>query len=234
MRTDRTLLPVLVLLLGYSVALADGFIIVPDPAPTSRPVPHAFAPLEVVYHHVTVTIRDQVAVTEVDQEFYNPNNARLEGQYLFPLPRGANIDNFEMDIEGKMVQAELLDAEKARKIYEDIVRKMRDPALLEYVGQGLFKARIFPIEPNSRKRVKLRYTELLRSDGGMVGVVIDGVTLVRLSELSEPSFAAGSHGFGSGWLTRMSPAFPATATPLPVLTALPPWAMVLWSPAVSV
>src|SRR5215471_10595978 len=73
-----------------------------------------------------------------------------------------------MDIDGKPVEAELLSAEKARHIYEDIVRKMRDPALLEYAGRDLFKVRIFPIEPHGRKRIKLSYTQLLKADAGLI------------------------------------------------------------------
>ena len=110
------------------------------------------------YHHVDVKIKDQIAVTSVDQVFYNPNDQRLEGTYLFPIPAGAQIDTFTMFINGTQVEAELLSAEKARKIYEDIVRSMRDPALLEYAGRGLFKVRIFPIAPRSEKRVSVRYT----------------------------------------------------------------------------
>ncbi len=87
---------------------------------------------------------------------------------MFPVPKGAHIDKFSMEIGGKMVDAELLPAEKARQIYEDIVRKMRDPALLEYAGRDLFKVRIFPIEPRSRKPIKISYTEFLRSDAGTV------------------------------------------------------------------
>lgn len=158
-----------------NVARADGFIYIHNPPDMILPRPphpgpphYTFAPLEVKYHHVTVQIQDQVAVTEVDQTFFNPNNQRLEGTYMFPVPRGAQIDKFSMDINGKQVEAELLAADKARKIYEDIVRKMKDPALLEYAGQSLFKLRIFPIEPLSEKRVKLQYTQLLRSDNGLV------------------------------------------------------------------
>jgi len=164
---------VIVLMSGF--AWADGFIVIHDPPPVMPPHPrppwpphHTFAPLEVRYHHVQVRITDQIAVTEVDQVFYNPNDRQLEGTYLFPIPVGAQIDRFSMDINGKLVEAELLDADKARRIYEDIVRKMRDPALLEYAGQGLFKVRVFPIEPRSEKRIRLKYTELLRSDGGVV------------------------------------------------------------------
>lgn len=161
-----------------TTARADGFIVIEDavsvlPGPGPRPNPpprhYPWAPLEVKYHYVNVKIVDQVAVTEVEESFFNPNNQPLEGTYLFPIPVGAQFDKFSMDINGKATDAELLDADKARKIYEDIVRKARDPALLEYAGQGLFKARIFPLEALSEKHVKIKYTQVLKSDSGMVG-----------------------------------------------------------------
>lgn len=148
-------------------ARGDGFIVVERPF-LIPPGHFPFAPLEVSSHHVDVKIDGQVAVTSIDQEFYNPNDQRLEGIYMFPVPKGAHIDKFSMEIGGKMVDAELLRADKARQIYEDIVRKMRDPALLEYAGRDLFKVRIFPIEPRSRKPIKVSYTELLRSETGTV------------------------------------------------------------------
>src|SRR6266496_1003085 len=157
----------LFLLGGISQSRGDGFIVVERPIyvpPTHFP----FAPLEVTSHHVNVAIDGQVAITSIDQEFYNPNDQRLEGSYMFPVPTGAHIDKFSMEIGGKSVDAELLPADKARGIYEDIVRKMRDPALLEYAGRDLFKVRIFPIEPRSRKPIKISYTELLRSGAGTV------------------------------------------------------------------
>ncbi|MBA3960970.1 MAG: VWA domain-containing protein [Chthoniobacterales bacterium] len=145
----------------------DGFIVVERPVPV--PGGHfPFAPLEVRSHHVDVQIDGQVAVTSIDQEFYNPNDQRLEGTYIFPVPKDAHIDKFSMEIDGKMVEAELLSADKARQIYEDIVRKMRDPALLEYAGRDLFKVRVFPLEPHAGKPIKITYTELLRSDNGLV------------------------------------------------------------------
>jgi Ca-activated chloride channel family protein len=159
------------LLAAPAAAFADGLIVIDRPPPGWRPpphVPHAFAPLEVRHHHVTVSVEGQVATTEVDQTFFNPNDRQLEGTYLFPVPKGAKIDSFAMDIDGKLTEAELLDATKARKIYEDIVRSMKDPALLEYAGQDLFKVRIFPLEPRKEKRVKLSYTQLLTADGGLV------------------------------------------------------------------
>src|SRR5262249_21136176 len=137
----------------------DGFIVVERPVIVERPflIPPGhfpFAPLEVSSHHVEVKIEGQVAVTSIDQEFYNPNDQRLEGTYMFPVPKGAHIDKFSMEIGGKSVDAEVLPADKARGIYEDIVRKMGDPGLLEYAGPDLFKGPIFPIEPRSRKPIK--------------------------------------------------------------------------------
>src|SRR6267154_625379 len=160
----------LFLLGGISQSGGDGFIVVERPIyvpPTHFP----FAPLEVTSHQVNVKIDGQVAITSIDQEFYNPNDQRLEGFYMFPVPKGAHIDKFSMEIGGKSVDAELLPADKARGIYEDIVSKMRDPALLEYAGRDLFKVRIFPIEPRSLKPIKISYTELLRSDAGTVTYV---------------------------------------------------------------
>ena len=170
MRHIYATLAVLVTIGCAAAVRADGLIIVDRPVDVA-PTHHRFAPLHVKHHHVKVTINDQVAVTEIDQIFHNPSDQRLEGTYIFPIPAGAQIDRFAMDINGKSVLAELLDADKARKIYEDIVRSMRDPALLEYSDRGAFKARIFPIEPNSDKRVSIQYTEVLNSDTNLVSYV---------------------------------------------------------------
>jgi Ca-activated chloride channel family protein len=143
--------------------LADGFIVVPHPPGPATPFP-----LEVVNHHVQVDINGMLATTTVNQEFYNPNPTRLEGFYLFPIPAGAVIKDFSMWIDGRETRAELLDAAKARNIYEDIVRRLRDPALLEYDGRGVFKVRIFPIEPLARKRIKIAYHEVLEKDNGAI------------------------------------------------------------------
>ncbi|TFG74158.1 MAG: hypothetical protein E4H23_12440, partial [Chrysiogenales bacterium] len=145
--------------------LADGFIVIPRPP---RPGPLSPFPLQVVRHDVRVEINEQLATTTVDQEFYNPNNSRLEGYYLFPLPKNGVISNFSMWIDGRETRAELLDAVKARNIYEDIVRRLRDPALLEYDGRGVFKMRVFPIEPYSKKRIKISYHEVLEMSNGSI------------------------------------------------------------------
>ncbi|MBM4023063.1 MAG: VWA domain-containing protein [Planctomycetes bacterium] len=159
------------LVVTSATASAQGLIVIDRPPPGWRPpphVPHPFAPLELRRHHVTVTVRAHVATTEIEQTFFNPNDRPLEGSYLLPVPRGVTLDSFAMDLDGTLTEAELLDADKARGIYEDIVRRTRDPALLEYAGQDCYKVRVFPIEPRKEKRLRLITTQLLASDGGMV------------------------------------------------------------------
>jgi len=144
----------------------------PDHRPWPRPMPprvYPFCPLEMTTLQANVRIDDQVAVTSIEQEFYNPNDRQLEGTFVFPIPKGAQLKKFAMEIDGKAVEAELTSADKARNIYEDIVRKLKDPALLEYAGQDVFKVRIFPIEPRGKKRVSLSYTQLLKADAGLIG-----------------------------------------------------------------
>ncbi len=169
-RGRAVLVALLVAIILPAACGADGLIVISDPP---RPLPghFSFTPLEVSSHHVAVTVDDLVAVTTVDEEFFNPTDQRLEGTYIFPLPESAHIDKFSMDIAGKMADAELLPADKARAFYEDIVRKMKDPALLEYAGRGAFRLRIYPIEPRSGKRIRITYTQLLKSDAGLVEYV---------------------------------------------------------------
>jgi Ca-activated chloride channel family protein len=167
-RTTRGLAAIgcLAFLLAAAPALrADGFII-PNPRP-GQDIP----PLSVKYHHVKVEVVNQVAKTSVDQVFINHFGRDIEGTYIFPVPEGASVSDFAMYIGNERVKGEILDSREARRIYEDIVRRMRDPGLLEYIGRNLFRARVFPIPANGEKRVQISYTEVLRSDGGLVKVL---------------------------------------------------------------
>ncbi len=141
---------------------ADGFII-PQPR-RGEQIP----PLSVKYHRVEVNILGQVAKTTIDQVFVNHHARDIEGLYIFPLPKDASISEFSMYIGDKKVDGEILDRDQARRIYEDIVRRMKDPALLEYVGQNMFRARVYPIPAKGEKRIKLSYTEILKSESRLV------------------------------------------------------------------
>ncbi len=122
-------------------------------------------PLTVGYHKVSVDIRDQIARTVIEESFVNHTPARLEGVFQFPLPPDASISGFGMWIGSELVEADVVEKQRAREIYETILRELRDPGLLEWSGGNIFKARVFPIEPNSEKRIKITYIQVLPLTG---------------------------------------------------------------------
>ncbi len=146
-------------------AFADGFIVpVRDPEP--------FRGLWAVKDHVvTITVAGQEARTEVRQTFVNLSEGDLEVQYLFPVPEGALIRSFSLVVDGKTLEGRLLPADEATRIYEDIVRRKKDPALLTYAGRGLVKTSVFPIPPRGSREVVVRYDELLLRDGDLTRLV---------------------------------------------------------------
>lgn len=141
---------------------ADGIII-----PRPRPGEHV-APLTVKYHRVSVEIRDQVARTSIDQVFVNNHDRDIEGTFIFPLPEKAAISEFALYVGEKKVEGEILDSREARRLYEDIVRRLKDPGLLEYIGRNTFRARVYPIPARGEKRVQLTYGEILKEERGLI------------------------------------------------------------------
>lgn len=117
---------------------------------------------------VNAAVKDQVATVSVTSVFHNPNQWQVEGVYLFSLPADANVNQFSMQMGGKEMAAELLDAQKAREIYEGIVRRNQDPALLELVGYRTLQARIFPIPPHGDATITVSYTHVLQADRGLI------------------------------------------------------------------
>lgn len=154
---------VLVLLLLSWGRVFPGGIIVTNPLP-GQPGSSQYM-LESRSLNAQIKINDGTAVTTIDQVFYNASSARLEGWFIFPVPKGSGIKDFMMDVNGKMTRAELLDAAKAKSIYEGIVRQQQDPALLEYAGADMFRVRIFPIEPRSEKKTSITITQTLTKMG---------------------------------------------------------------------
>jgi Ca-activated chloride channel family protein len=167
-----SLLVILVSTLFFpATAFADGIIIPDPPVCGPPPCPTVIIPMDqlvIRYHHVTVSIQDQLAVTHVDQVFYNPNDWTIEGTYIFPIPDDAVVSGFTLWVDGKPLEGKVLDATQARQTYEQIVASMRDPALLEYIGRGAVQARIFPIDSQAERRIELEYTQALPAEGGLV------------------------------------------------------------------
>ena len=117
---------------------------------------------------IDTKISAQVATTHVEQVFRNDTDAVMEGTYIFPIPESASIAEFAIWDGDRRLVGEVRSREEARRIYDEIVRRQRDPGLLEYAGRDLFQASVFPIAPHSDKKLELTYTQVLKAEGGTV------------------------------------------------------------------
>jgi Ca-activated chloride channel family protein len=158
-------------LLGLVTALGVGATAqdpVRPPLPHPRPIRHPAPPhVRATMLKVEASIQDGVATTDLRQTLYNDGGRVAEATWILPLPKGSTADHFTMTVGGEEIAGEVLDPQKARSIYEGIVRRMRDPGLLEYLGHGCLRARVFPIPPKGSIEVRVRYRQILPETSGL-------------------------------------------------------------------
>jgi len=143
-------------------ARAQGFIV------DRRPAIQVGRSYEIREVSIDARVRDQVAEVQVAQTFFNPGSVQIESEFLFPLPEDGAVQNFVLLVDGRELPGRLLNKDEARRIYEEIVRTKRDPALLEYMGRGLYRTSVFPIPPGAFRKVTMRYTQLCRRDRDVI------------------------------------------------------------------
>ncbi len=154
----RHLTALLALTLVPSLLPAQGWV----QPPIVRPGPPQIVR---VSSTVRTRVEGRVARVEVEEQFRNAGGTLAEGSYLYPMPAGAVFTDFSLWMGETQVRGEMMNAEQARSIYEEIVRRVRDPALLTLEGHGMIRARVFPIAPGETRRVVLRYTQVLQRAG---------------------------------------------------------------------
>jgi Ca-activated chloride channel homolog len=133
-----------------------------------RPDQTVWNGLYIKSHRVSVEVTNQVAVTRIEQVFRNDGAGLAEGEYLFPLPDGAAVSDLTLTIDGVVYEAQILDAQEAQQIYTEIVRRQRDPVLLQYVGRSAIRANIFPIPAGQERKIEITYSQLLNPDNGLL------------------------------------------------------------------
>src|SRR5262245_43529935 len=158
----RLLIVVAVFFAVTAPAQAAGLLI-----PAEKTLP----PLAMLNHQAIIAIEDQVAVTRIEQTFRNHTDRQLEATYIFPIPKGASVRKFSMWVDGKEVPGELVEAAKAKDIYQSIVERTRDPGLLEYMDNNLLRLRVFPVPPKGDQKIAISYTSLASSDHGLIEYV---------------------------------------------------------------
>ena len=158
----------LTVLLWSTSLFAQGRIIILPGERLPRPIPlETSRPVVLTGLQGDIVISDHVARVRLEQTFRNPNRRNVEGTYLYSFSPGSRLKDFYLYINGRKTAGELMDAGKARNIYEDIVRRMQDPALLEFSDDGLLKARIFPFGALSDRKIELHYEQTLQDRRGL-------------------------------------------------------------------
>lgn len=150
--------------------LAQGFLIPDDPETpvwrrrpnTTRPVTYAVDKID-----VDASLQDSVATVQVAQTFRNECSQTLHVRFVFPMPYDGAIDQMTFLVDGRELPGRLMDADDARQRFAEYVRRMQDPALVQWLGSGMFQTEVFPIPPNAERTVSLRYTQLLRRTGSL-------------------------------------------------------------------
>ncbi len=150
---------------GQGFLISDGIERYHLPRP--RPQPHPAPTYSIREFLVDASIDQQIATTQVTQVFQNHGSTAMEVSFVFPLPYDGAVDQMTFLVDGKEYEAKLLKADEARRIYEGYLRRNQDPALLEWVGTGMFRSSVFPLPPGGTRTVTLRYSQLLRKDGSL-------------------------------------------------------------------
>ena len=154
-------------------------------------------------YHVDVHIEDGFARTTIDQTYFNHTSQRLEGTFKFPLPADASLSRLAMYVGPKLMEGGMAERQHARNTFEQIVHKMKDPALLEWVDGTTFKMRVFPLEPRQEKRLVISYSQRLNTAYGKthyrfpaghnLDTVGDWSTEIRVKDGANLSYKSPSH-----------------------------------------
>ncbi|GBD93281.1 von Willebrand factor type A domain protein [bacterium BMS3Abin05] len=158
------------LILGLSVSVFAQAWFIPRPHPPRFPPPLLSEMPILEKETIRFSVTDQAGTVILEQFWKNPSDHTIEGKMLFPLPPGAQVTHFEMTIDDSVYSGKLYERNEARQIYEDIVRRLHDPGLLEFLNHNLFRTRLFPIPAHKTRRIQLKYQTVFPLDQGQVTI----------------------------------------------------------------
>jgi len=162
------LLSAIICLLAASTAYPSRMII----RPPGKEVPPDWyrrtSPVVVKLLKIDVKITNGVAVTKIDQVFHNPNSCAVRGEYLFPLPGGADVSDFRIRLGKKELKGRVLTREEALKLYMEMLRRGKNPTLLEMVNRRVFRVALGVVPANGEARINFEFVQTLKADSGMV------------------------------------------------------------------
>ncbi len=149
------------------VLFVPGFLVFPQ-SQTPQLVAHVDGKAEtlpVSQVEVTARVVGCIAETRITLTFQNPHRRVLEGELVFPLPEGATISGYALDVNGQMVDGVVVEQREGQRVFEKIVSRGVDPGLAEWVKGNVFRTRVYPIRPGSWRKVMVRYVSEIETHG---------------------------------------------------------------------
>lgn len=165
---------------GQIQPIHHGTLFARDPGVRSHPPWGEEYPLPIKKLGVDIVVENQVARVALDQTFHNDADQTLEGVYRFAIPPDAALQRLAMYVDGKLTESAVVERMRARRIYEELVYRRVDPALLEWAGTGRLSLRVYPLPARQDKRLMLAYTQSLPK------LYSDWTLSVPLPEIDQP------------------------------------------------
>ncbi|MBE7463554.1 MAG: hypothetical protein HS116_08630 [Planctomycetes bacterium] len=167
----------------------------PPPSPVSLSNPDG-QEMDLLRYDLRLAVHGPLALTEMEMVFRNPQDRQMEGRFQYLLPPGATLSRFAKEVDGKLMEGEVVETKRARAVYRQILHTLRDPALLEQDQGNRFSAKVFPIPAKGTVRLLLGYSQCLplKNDKRKLTIPMAGMPVIQ-----DFSFSAVIRaGFGSG------------------------------------
>ncbi|MEZ6036348.1 MAG: VIT and VWA domain-containing protein [Planctomycetota bacterium] len=142
--------------------------------------PTGATPVRVAAATAKVTIHDRAATTTLEFEVHNPAGTQQEAVLLLPVPDGAAVSQFAFEGVAAEPTAQILPRDEARKLYDQITARLKDPALLEFAGYSCLRSSVFPVPAGGRQKIRLTYDHVLEVDGDRVDYVLPRSEMLSL------------------------------------------------------
>ena len=109
---------------------------------------------------LSVKVRGRLATTTMDLVFASTRND-AQGILQWRMAPDAAVHDLVLWVEGLRIPCEVCPRTAARATYDRIVAGRRDPAIVEYLGDGVWNLSVFPVSPGQARKVRVVYTQLL-------------------------------------------------------------------------
>lgn len=123
--------------------------------------------LQIQGHVVNVTIEDGYAITSIENTFFNPSSTDLEAVYEFPVPENGTVAEFTVWVDGKPMIGEVIEKERAKKLYETEKAAGRDAGLTEKKSFYRFESSVSPVRSMQTTKTRLVYMQPADIEGGI-------------------------------------------------------------------